>query len=177
MKKLSILLVALTILPFSTSRCLTDNQATFIGCATIVSIILGGYCYSKHLQHQRKTPDNTANNPKEKSVLDIAQKNPDKDLISIVQKHFPQAPTTEKNTEPEIITQKISPIIKQTEERKTAQSASGKIINPTIVAETPTTNIEPVTKAESGFLTNVRNSIEKMNLERLLLENIDVLEG
>jgi hypothetical protein len=175
MKKSSVLLIALTILPFSTSRCLTDNQATFIGCATIVGIGTGYYYYNYHYKPSLNNTNTTNNPDKNTAIQRTAMPNQNKTLVTLVQERFPQASKPEVNTE--INTPKILPITKQTEEKTTPEVASVKITHPTIITETPTNNVEPIAKTESCFLNNVHNSIKKMNLKRLLSENIDVLEG
>jgi len=177
MKKSLLVLTIFSTLPFSATHCITREQATFgVGCATIAGAA-GTYYYFYHYKPSLNNTNNANNSTKvtpaqvttNKTLTDLVQKptkNSDKTLTQLVQERFPQTSAPEVKTE--IDTPKILPVTQKTEEKPTS---------PAIVTENTKANVESVTKAESCFLNNVRNSIEKMNLERLLLENMDVLEG
>jgi len=159
MKKFLFALAVLATLPFSSSHCMDrETKMALVGLGTLAAGT-AGYCYYNYYY---KTPATTPNNPKENTPLQLAINRPDQTPMTIIQRRFPQDSA------------KIKAIF---DEKNTTETVSGKVTGPVIVTEAPTTNVEPVAKTESCFLNNVRNSIEKMDLEKLLLENLDLLEG
>lgn len=168
MKKFLFALAIFAMLPFKPTHCLTEQETMIVKlCAGAGLVItLGAFQYYRSYSNNANQPTTTLS-----QQLLTQQKN---EVTATLDEFMKKTDPDHKKFRTEQT--KVVPVT--VEQKNTQQPVSGKMLQqepskqPIVTAA-----IQPTSTEQPSFLNNIYKSAQKMNLDKLLLENMDVLEG